>query len=371
LHAKRSLLWLYLLFLLVILAQSTWWLIFIERQGGNKTRLQLQHLELDLAHARSLVDNSPAIFATEGEHLDEQFPDLIFHSAEGRHSVSINPAATAKILEENRRRRNMFLWEGGFFLTLLLCGAGMVFLAHRREKSYLRARELFLAGVTHEFKTPLASLSLYRETLIRPDLDSEKRQSILSRMGRDLERLQQMVEQILVVSRTGHTGNLEMEPLNVREIVDEVLDDLGQLIEQKGARITCDLDQVPPVHADHHALATALRNLMTNALAHSPAPAEIGIKLTSHRARIRLTVSDNGSGIPRRERKKIFESFYRVGESDGRPPGTHGSGLGLHLTKRYLDEMGVRIELRSEVGKGSDFTMILKAYQTGKREELT
>ena len=92
-HAKRSLLWLYLLFLLVILAQSTWWLIFIERQGGNKTRLQLQHLELDLAHARSLVDNSPAIFATEGERLDEQFPDLIFHSAEGRHSVSINPAA--------------------------------------------------------------------------------------------------------------------------------------------------------------------------------------------------------------------------------------------------------------------------------------
>lgn len=363
-RSKRLLLWLYLVFLVTIFAQASWWFIYLGREAEHYANYQLQRLRTDQLHAVYLYNSSPELRADPQRALGGYFPGLLFRKGPEGVDIAIDPAAESAIREESRHRRRMFLWEGGFFLALLLAGASMVFVAYRREQAFRRSRELFLAGVTHEFKTPLASLSLYAETIARPELEEPQRERILGRMSEDLQRLRLMVEQVLAVSRAGSPGALRPVPLDPAQVVRAVLGDLAALAEKEGASLEADLPKGFLVAADEQALHSALRNLIGNAIHYVPAPARVAVTLSRTDGLVRLAVSDDGPGIPRREQKRIFQSFYRVGEAGSRPAGIHGSGLGLYLVKQNLEAMGGRVELESVPGEGATFTLVLPELAT-------
>jgi len=361
LRSRRLLLWLYLVFLVTILAQGIWWLVYLGREGKHYLNWQVQRLQTDQLHAAHLLRSVPAFQADPEGTLAPHFPDLHFARTPHGYEIHIDPGMESAIRVETARRRRMFLWEGGFFLFLLLAGASMVFVAYRREAAFRRSRELFLAGVTHEFKTPLASLSLYSETLERPELGGEQRATILAHMAEDLRRLRLMVEQVLAVSRAESPAALNPVALDPAEIARQVLADLAPLIAREGAQVTSALPAGELVRADEPALATALRNLVINAIHYSPPPAKVTLSLAREGRWLRLSVRDEGPGIPRREQKRVFQSFYRVGEAGRRPAGIHGSGLGLYLVKRNLEAMGGRVELVSAPGAGASFSLLLPA----------
>ena len=363
-RTKRLLLWLYLIFLVTILAQAGWWLVYLRREGEHYLNLQIQRMRTDQLHAAYLLQSSREIQADPEGTLGPYFPDLVFRPTPTGTDIRIDPDAERAIRSEAARRRRMFFWEGGFFLTLLLAGASMVYVAYRREHAFRRSRELFLAGVTHEFKTPLASLSLYGETLERPELDAAQRERILGHMGEDLQRLRLMVEHVLAVSRAESPAALHLAVLDPAALAQQVLRDLSGLAAREGAEIRTELPEGERVRADETALATALRNLLLNAIHYSPPPARIALRIARDGRWLRLAVSDEGPGIPRREQKRIFQSFYRIGEAGRRPAGIHGSGLGLYLVKRNLEAMGGRVELESAPGAGSTFTLVLPALAT-------
>ncbi len=355
---------LYAVFVLLLVGQSVWWVVFLSREGENYGLYFMQRLRTDQLHAAYLLQVSSEIAKDPEGMLGETFPGLVFETHEDGVDVAINPAAQAAVQREVARRKRMFLSEGTFFLAVLLAGLGLVTASVVRETRFKRARELLLTGVTHEFKTPLASLSLYAETLSRPELDAARREGILGRMREDIERLGAMVEEVLAVSRSGTQLPTAREPLDLGEQARVALAPLRALIERSGATLETAIASGCHVLAQREDLHVAVRNLVDNALRHNPDGVHLLVSVRAERGRCLLSVEDDGVGIPRREHRRIFRSFYRVGEAAHRKPGTRGTGLGLHLVRRNVEAMGGRVEVESTLGSGSRFTLLFPQIAT-------
>ena len=364
---QRYSLLLYIAFVLFLIVLSAWWMYFFGREGEHYMNYNLQRYRTDRIHAAYILRSMPEARVDPQGQLGAHFPHLIFTQTPQGIEVSIDPAAEEAVREESRRRRRMFLWEGSFFLIVLLGGATLVTIAYRREQDLRQSRELFLAGVSHEFKTPLASLLLYNETLAREELDGAARTRIRDRMGEDILRLRDMVEQVLAVSRAGSPSSFHPQALDLAQETEGTLEQLAPLIANAGAILSKSLPPGCLVMGDAQALGAVLRNLLCNALRHGGEKPLVNVRLEAGDRWHRLTVSDSGPGIPRQEQRRIFRSFYRVGESDRRPQGSFGTGLGLYLVKRNVKAMRGRVELESELGRGAHFSIVLPALRGGAR----
>ncbi len=349
----------YWILLVLMIAQSSWWVIYLSREGDRYFELQQQRFQADRLHAAYLMRTYPEIAEDPESHLRESFPDLHFNRLEQGWDIHVDSAVEAATRKEARRRSAMFLGEGIFFLALILAGSVLLTLAYRREMSFRRTRELFLAGVSHEFRTPLASLQVYAETLERPDLDEDRRAEILGHMQEDVSRLDGMVGQVLAASRAENPLGAESELLDVKSESEEILRRLQAFFESEEAEIEVSISDHCRIHGDRQLFSVALRNLLENAVKYSPKPARVELKVEAGPDTCRISVRDFGPGIPRNLRRKIFQSFFRVGEAGRRPGGMRGTGLGLYLVKRAAGELGGKIELESKVGEGSVFTLIL------------
>lgn len=356
--------WVYGILVTLIVSIGVWWVYFMHREAGNYERYMLQRLTTDQLHAVHLISTVSDVGHDPAAYLGTRYPHLHFRRTETGWDVLVDDEVHAEVHRETARRRRMFVTEGAVFILLLFAGTTVLTVAFRRERDFKRARELFLAGATHEFKTPLASLRLYTETLNRPDLDDDKRARIRAAMLEDVERLEGMVEQVLAASREEELGRDRDEVLDLAHEAELALEDQAPLLRGLGAQVTSDLPVGLHVRGDRHSLSIALRNLIRNAAVYSPPPARIRVSLSSNGKRHRLSVRDEGPGIPRKDRHRIFESFVRLDSPSGslnkRP---RGSGLGLYLVRRFADAMGGSVELESEEGRGSTFTLDLPATE--------
>jgi signal transduction histidine kinase len=251
----------------------------------------------------------------------------------------------------------MFLWEGLFILVLLGGAAAILVLALRREREFKRARALFLAGATHEFKTPLASLRLYTETLNRSGLAETDRTRIRAHMVEDIRKLEGLVNQILALSGDDAFREEPRRRLDVAAACRKVLADLQGYLEGRNAQVSAELPAGHYIRGQELAFDLIVRNLVQNAVKFSPEPARISIALARQDGWHRLSVADQGHGIPRRLHAKVFECFYSRSETQP------GAGLGLYLVRRCVDRLGGRIELASEEGRGATFTVLLPVYE--------
>lgn len=361
---QNNLGWVYGILVTLIVTIGVWWVYFMTQEGRNYERYMLQRLTTDQLHAVYLINTVPGVAHDPAGVLGRRYPYLRFQWNGQDWDVQVDMKMHEAIHQEAARRRRMFVAEGVFFMLLLFAGTTVLTLAFRRERDFKKARELFLAGATHEFKTPLASLRLYTETLNRPDLDQDKARRIRATMLEDVERLEGMVEQVLAVSREEELGRDRDAVLDLAHETELVLEDMAPVLDGLGARVTTDLPEGHRVRGDREGFSLALRNLVRNAAIYSPPPARITITLSRQGKRHRLAVSDEGPGIARKDRQRIFRSFTRLDAPSGslnkRP---RGSGLGLYLVQRYVDGMGGSIELESEEGRGSTFTLDLPACE--------
>ena len=354
-------------FVLVVLLVSlgTWWFIFLSREGENYARYHLQRFKTDRIHALMLIRTVPEIAADPEAALKESFPDLLFEKGPDGYTVRVSPEAEAAVRVEAGRRRRMFMSEGIFFLALLGGVTFIIVLAYRRERDFRRARELFLASATHELRTPVAGLRLCAETLTRPDLRGEDRNRLLESMKASLERLEAVVDRVLAASRESYLEHEheQEETLDLAEEVRAVLADMEGFLAGGDARLETALAEGCRFHGRRSALHTVVRNLVQNAVVHSPAPARVRVELAREESGrgFRLSVGDEGPGIPRRYRKKIFQCFFRVPPAEGGSAGERGSGLGLYLVKRSAVLLGGGITVENGGGGGAVFTLHLPA----------
>ncbi|WP_224242039.1 sensor histidine kinase [Hyalangium gracile] len=249
---------------------------------------------------------------------------------------------------------------GLFYLTLTF---GVVYTGRAlyREAKLSRLKTDFVSLVSHELRTPLTSIRMFIETLALGRLkDPAQTQEVLQLLTRETERLSELIERVLDWARI-ESGRKEyhLERMEVPQLVETAVAAFRAQRLDSGVELKVDLpSSLPPVSVDRHAVAGALLNLLQNAYKYSGKDKRISITArVEGRKWVGLAVEDNGVGIAPRERKRIFERFYRVDNLLTRK--TEGSGLGLAISKRIIEAHGGRITVQSEVGKGSRFTLQL------------
>jgi len=232
-----------------------------------------------------------------------------------------------------------------------------------------RMRREFVSNVSHELKTPLTSIQAYAETLLSGGLEDETHcRGFVERIQEQAERLQTLILDLLRLARIeADDVAFEIHSVDVGEVITECVVDRGDLAKSKGLSLTTK----PPANvvtasAEPEGLRTIISNLVDNALNYTPAGGRVEVDWEVIDDQVRIGVSDTGVGIPKEHQARVFERFYRVDRARSRALG--GTGLGLSIVKHLVQAFGGRVELESEQGKGSLFTVWLPAAGSGEPE---
>jgi signal transduction histidine kinase len=260
-------------------------------------------------------------------------------------------------------RRVAPLVLGIIFFSLIIAGLIVYTVFIVREIRRNEQHDSFINAVTHELKTPIASIRLYLETLQSREVEDTKRKEFYAVMLADTERLHYTVEQVLKAGIAGQKDRKHPEtPVSLDTLVHETMELAKVRHHLDGESLTYRLDPRiidPIVNGDPDELRTALSNLLDNAVKYSPQEVQVKIELLqAPEDRLQVRVRDYGVGIPRNQLKLIFRRFYRVPGRGLRQ--VKGTGLGLYIVRSIAKKHGGRVFAESEgEGKGSTFTLEL------------
>ncbi|TAF47723.1 MAG: two-component sensor histidine kinase [Sphingobacteriales bacterium] len=251
-------------------------------------------------------------------------------------------------------RRGMVLGESFVFISLMGFGAYKLHRAINKEKKINAQQKNFLLSVTHELKSPLASIKLYLQTILKRDLDKAQQHNFISKSLLDIERLADLVENMLLATRIENKSySFPKVPFNLSNLVEKITSRLQIHVCSSDALIT----KIQPdifIKGDDFALSSVITNLIENAVKYSPDCLPIHIRLQQNaQGRVLFTVADLGIGIADIEKPKIFQKFYRTGNEDTRK--TKGTGLGLFIVKQVLDHHQATIKVKNNLPKGTVF----------------
>jgi two-component system sensor histidine kinase SenX3 len=224
-------------------------------------------------------------------------------------------------------------------------------------------RREFVANVSHELKTPIASVGLLAEALQEAADDPEMVRHFAERLTSEAERLGSITREIIELSRLQGEGALaEFEPITVESIVEKAVDQNRVVAKAKKIKLVSggDLDAV--IYGDAARLVVALNNLLANAVHYSPDNSQVGIGAVRRNSFIEIAVTDQGIGMSKEEVERVFERFYRTDQARSRSTG--GTGLGLSIVKHIVSNHGGDIRVWSAPGKGSTFTIRIPEAET-------
>lgn len=215
-------------------------------------------------------------------------------------------------------------------------------------------RKEFIADVSHELKTPITSIMGYADTLLEEEYDKETQSKFLNVIASEARRMAKLVTDLLTLSKNDNNRNVvKKEQFDLGELVKKCQDKLAIEIKRKNHSVNCFVTaDVPPVYADKDDIERVVLNIMTNSIKYTKEGGEIKIYVGFVYNDAYIKVFDNGIGIPEEDLTRIFERFYRVDKARSREMG--GTGLGLSIAKDLLDRNGGSIDIKSEVGKGTE-----------------
>jgi two-component system phosphate regulon sensor histidine kinase PhoR len=254
----------------------------------------------------------------------------------------------------------MIIGESAVFIFIFLVGAFYMHKAIKGERKLHNQQRNFLLSVTHELKSPLASIKLYLETIIKRDLDAVQRKKFLTNSLKDIERLDDLVENMLIATKIeSQSYTFPKEQFNFSQLVNAVSDRL-QLNTCNSQVIKSSIEPLIFLNGDKFAITSVLTNLIENAIKYSPPCAEIKVSLKQKGDQISFIVADSGIGIDDQEKSRIFDKFYRVGSEETRK--TKGTGLGLFIVKQVLDKHQAIIKVKNNNPSGTIFEVIFNAH---------
>jgi two-component system sensor histidine kinase SenX3 len=219
-------------------------------------------------------------------------------------------------------------------------------------------RRDFVANTSHELKTPVGAVTLLAEAIESAADDPDQVRHFVRRLSAEATRLGQLTSRIMNLSRLQSADEIaELRDVSVDEVVRAAIE--GQAIAAESAQITVARggERGLFVRGDPQILAEAVSNLLANAIAYSPAGAQVGVGVREADGAVEIAVADHGIGIPEADQQRIFERFYRADQARSRRTG--GTGLGLAIVKHAVQRHGGSVELWSRPGRGSTFTIRL------------
>ncbi len=261
----------------------------------------------------------------------------------------------------------VLLSVGAIFFAFLLAGVILYLIWIIQNVNLNRRQSNFIDAVTHELKTPIASLKLYLQTLHRRDVEGTQRQQFYGTMMEDVDRLDRLINQLLDVARLQRDQQdpSSKEWVSLRAITDECV---KRVAKQHGLstevfQVTAEDAQVLAHRIDIDVL---LGNLLDNAIKYSSAKPQVEVRITFQNQSALIAISDNGPGIPKHLRRKVFSRFYRAGdELERRKPGV---GLGLFLVRSIVERLKGSITVSERIRQsGATFLVTLPARKDAQK----
>lgn len=255
---------------------------------------------------------------------------------------------------EEKRKRNIakYIGEGGTFLILILIGAVYVYRSVRRQFRTQQQQQNFVMAITHELKTPISVSRLNLETLQRYQLDEEKKDKLLNMTMQETLRLDSLINNILISSQLdGHSYRLSREELSFSDLVRDVAHQFSARYTER--KLVLHIQDDIDISGDPLLLKLLVSNLLENANKYSARERPITLELKEGARSVVLTVTDEGCGIRKEEKKNVFKKFYRIGNEQTRT--TKGTGLGLYLCKKIAEDHGGTITIEDNQPQGSNF----------------
>ena len=308
---------LFIAMIVFLLAQGIWWVVFMAR----------------------LVDEKVSLAAELGA----------------------SPEFIEAIHQEEISRQIMVGLEGIVFLALFFVGAWLIYRSLVKTEEIKFHQQNFLMAVTHELKTPLASISVYIDALKSDKIPQEKKLEVIPKIREDVSRLEKLVENVLEAGRFQRSGyTLDREQIDLSQLTGERLDKLVSLPLAGPLHITRNLESNIILYGDRSALGRAIDSILENSLKYADTgSAIIDVNLSSRNQEIMLEISDNGIGLEKKDLVRVFERFYRVGNELTRR--SAGTGLGLYLCREIIRAHGGKVTADSPgLGKGTRFTIMLQ-----------
>lgn len=313
-----------------MLMAFTWWAVLLYYKNKDAFDARKELLLLNMLE-RQLVANKSEFLASE---------------------------AYLALEKHHRRQEWMIIGEAAVFVLSLVAGIWFINRGYHKEMVAAMQRRNFLLSITHELKSPIASIRLVLETFLKRNLERQQLEKLSNNALKETERLHQLVENLLLSAKLEAAYQPDYEDVALPELLDDILLKLKD--KYPGVRFYAAFqEQIPHWYGDRMGITSVALNLLENGIKYSPEPAQITARLHYQEkpAGFILQVSDEGHGIPDSEKRKIFQKFYRSGNEDTRR--TKGTGLGLYIVEQVVKAHGGRIKVSDHAPKGSVFEIFL------------
>lgn len=253
----------------------------------------------------------------------------------------------------------IILLEGCFLMLIILAGVYIIFVYWNKQARLNRLQSNFVSSVSHELKSPLASIQLYLETMKYQEVSKEDSEDFVEIMLTDTERLASLIDNILQSSKYDPKSmQLQFQPVELGAFIREVVEGLKRQFEERNCQIRLEVEEGSVLMLDKRAMRMVFNNLIGNALRYSPIGTPLTIRMQKKKKYCEVDFIDQGMGLDKKDMKKIFRKFYRVTDKDSQ--NIEGAGLGLFISKEIVRNHKGQMRVFSEGrGKGSVFTVAL------------
>ena len=251
------------------------------------------------------------------------------------------------------------LLEGCFLMMVILAGVYLIFVYWNKQARLNKMQSNFVSSVSHELKSPLASIQLYLETIKYHDVSREETRDFVEIMLTDTERLSRLIDNILEAASTEPKKmQLQFQPVEMKSFLAELITGYQRQFEEKEFDARLEIKDAPTLNLDKRAIRMVFNNLIGNALRYSSQGVPFTIRMRNQGKYCEIEFADSGIGLSQKELKKVFRKFYRVQNRETQ--NIEGAGLGLFISREILKNHKGKIQVSSEgKGKGSTFKVLL------------
>lgn len=283
---------------------------------------------------------------------------MIAEGIASSNEVFYESTAYKQLAKAYQRQQYMIFGEASALVIMLFLGIWLINRSHQREVKAIAQSRNFLLSITHELKSPLASIRLILETFEKRQLDANQTNRLSKNGLRETDRLSDLVNNLLLAAKMEENAyQLSKENVLLLPLLEEIVKNLSQQHPSAQLSIQKDSTSVYEIFADKAAMVSVFMNILENAIKYSNEPQIVTIYLKILEKKLYIKISDNGIGIAQDERENIFKRFYRIGNEDTRR--SKGTGLGLYITKQIVEAHAGKIKVEDNTPSGTTFVISL------------